>query len=375
SWRWIFYVNLPIGIVAAVLMIMSYRESRGEKRPIDFAGALTVTGGIVLFLLATARGGEAWAWTSWQSISMYGAAVALLVIFGIIETRVPEPVLDPALFHNRTFSVVSIVGFLMGAGMFGAIMFVPYFIQGVVGVDPNQAGNVMTPMMLTMVVFSILSGRLALKLQYRVQISVGFAVVATAFYLMTHWNVDTTQLQATLSSMVLGAGLGLIMPILMLSVQNAFPANRRGVVTSASTFFRQIGATVGITVFGVIFNNQMASRFQTDLAPAMAKMGPTVASLPPQAQQFFQQIKETPQVLIRMLLSPEAQQMVPPAVRDQFIGGSKLMMAQSLQVVFWTGMGVVLVGLLVTQLIGNASLKRQAAEHGEDVHIDTIMTD
>lgn len=375
SWRWIFYVNLPIGIIAAVLMTLWYRESRGEKRPIDWAGALTVTGGIVGFLLATARGGEAWAWTSWQSLGLYGVSALLLIAFGIIETRVAEPVLDPALFSNRTFSVTSIIGFLMGAGMFGAIMFVPYFIQGVVGVNPDQAGNVMTPMMLTMVVFSVISGRLALKLQYRVQISLGFAVVATAFYLMTHWNVGTTQAQATLSSMVLGAGLGMIMPILMLSVQNAFPANRRGVVTSASTFFRQIGATVGITVFGVIFNHGMASRFQTNLAPAMAKMGPMVAQMPPAAQQFLQQVKESPQVLMRMLLSPEAQQMVPEALRGQFIGGSKLMMAESLQVVFWCGMGVVTVGLLVTQLLGNVSLKQQSAEHGGDVHIETVIAD
>lgn len=370
TWRYIFYINLPIGLVAATLMLLYYKESRGERRPIDWVGSVTVTAGIVLFLLATARGGDAWAWTSWQSLSLYGISVALLILFAIVETRVPEPVIDPKLFTNRTFSVMSLVGLVMGAGMFGAIIFVPWFIQGVVGVNPNQAGNVMTPMMLTMVVSSVLSGRLALRLPYRYQISAGFAIVAVAFYLMTHWSPDTTQLQATLSSMVLGLGLGQIMPMLTLSVQNAFPANRRGVVTSASTFFRQVGATIGITVFGVIFNHQMGSRFQVDLEPILAKAGPAITSLPVQAQAMFQEAVKNPQSLVQVLLHPEAQAAIPEAFRGPFVLGIKLMMAESLHVVFWTGLGVVLLGLLLAQLLGNVSLQQQAAEQGAQAHVE-----
>lgn len=376
SWRYIFYINLPIGLVAGTLMLLFYTESKGERRPIDWLGSISITTGIVLFLLAMARGGEAWAWDSWQSLSLFGGAAALLAVFIIVETRVPEPVLDLKLFQNSTFSVMSLVGFLMGAGMFGAIVFIPWFIQGVVGVDPNRAGNVMTPMMMSMVISSILAGRLALKIPYRYQVSLGFLIIGTGFYLMTHWTVSTTLLQATLSSMVMGAGLGLLMPILTLAVQNAFPARQRGVVTSATTFFRSVGATVGVTVFGVIFNNQMASQFQAKLAPTMAQAGPMLAKLPPQAKEFFIQATQDPQLLVRILLSQEAQDAIPAPFRELFIGGIKVMMADSLHVVFWTSIGVVAVGFVVAQFLGKTSLKQQVAVLGEQAAVEhSIVAD
>ncbi|HWI52029.1 MAG TPA: MDR family MFS transporter [Symbiobacteriaceae bacterium] len=370
TWRWIFYVNLPVGIVAFVLMFLYYQESKGVRRPIDWLGSITVTSGIVFLLLAVNRGGGNWDWSSWQSIACFGLAAALLIGFIFIERKVEEPVLDLTLFQNRTFSIMSTVGFLMGAGMFGAIVFVPWFIQGVVGVDPNQAGNVMTPMMMTVVVFSILAGRLALKFPYRYQITAGFTLIGIGFYTMTHWTVETTKLNATLSTMIVGAGLGLLMPILTLSVQNAFPASRRGVVTSASTFFRSVGGTVGVAIFGVIFNNQMADRFQQTLAPQLAKFAPMLAQLPAQAQEFFKLVATDPQVLIRVLLTPELQRAIPPQIAPQFILGIKQMMADSLHVVFWTGLAVVAVGLLLAQFLGKTSLREQAKEHGGEVNLE-----
>ncbi|HYG57538.1 MAG TPA: MFS transporter, partial [Symbiobacteriaceae bacterium] len=303
---------------------------------------------------------------AWQTYVMFGGAALLLSIFLYIETRVPEPVLDLSLFKNRVFTVMNLVGFLQGAGMFGAIVFVPWFIQGVVGVDPNQAGNVMTPMMLTVVVFSVLAGRIALKFPYRYQISAGFVILATGFYLMTGWSVNTTLLQATLSTMVIGAGLGLIMPILALAVQNAFPASRRGVVTSASTFFRSVGGTVGITIFGVIFNNQMAAKFPTTVAPVLGQIQAVAGGgLPPQATAFFSEAARNPQSLIGILLRDEARAAMPPAVLQVLSPAVKLMMSEALHVVFWSGMAVVVVGLLTVQFLGNISLKQQTDELGD----------
>lgn len=372
SWRYIFYINLPIGLIAGALILYAYRESKGERRPIDWLGSITVTAGVSTFLLAMARVDE-WGWGSWQTIGLLAVAAALLIAFVLIERRVEEPVLDPSLFQNRTFTVMSAAGFLMGAGMFGAIIYIPWFIQGVVGVNPDQAGNVMTPMMLTMVAFSITAGRLALKMAYRYQVSAGFLVVAAGFFLMTRWTAETTQIQATLASMVVGAGLGLIMPILTLAVQNAFPANRRGVVTSAATFFRSVGATVGVTLLGTVFNNQMASRFKESMAPQMAQMTPLLAKLPPEAAAFFQQVQTDPQMLVRLLLSPEAQGQIPEAFRGPFIHGIKVMMANSLHVVFFSAIGVVAAGLLSVQFLGNVSLKAQAkAQQGEAVLEVTI---
>lgn len=368
SWRWVFFINLPVGLVAALLIGLYYRESRGERRPIDYLGSVTVTAGVILLLLALVQGGEAWAWDSWQSLGLFAGAAVLLGTFLWWERRAPEPVLDLTLSRNRTFAVMSGLGFLMGAGMFGSIIFVPWFIQGVVGVNPNQAGNVLTPMMLTLVVFSALAGRLALRLAYRWQMTLGFAVVALGFWVMTHWSPATTLLQATLATMVMGAGLGLMSPVMPLAVQNAFPARRRGQVTSAITFFRQIGATVGVTLFGVVFNGQMRAHFAAEVAPRLQAAGAMLAGLGSQAgqaQAAVAALVEKPQGLVQLLLRPELQAPIPAPLREPILAAVKNMMAESLHVVFWTSLAVALIGGLVAQLLGRMTLKQQIADLGE----------
>lgn len=363
SWRWIFYVNLPVGLIAFLMILLAYRESRGERRPIDIWGAFTVTAGVVLLLLGLEQGGGDWGWSSPWTIGMFVLSALLLSFFVWIERRVNEPVLDLSLFGNRTFTTMSIVGFLMGAGLFGCIIYIPWFIQGVVGVDPNQAGNIMTPMMLTVVAFAFLGGQLAVRIPYRYQISAGFVLVGAGYVLMTRWSVATTQLTATLCSMVLGVGMGLLMPIITLAVQNAFPANRRGVVTSATTFFRQIGSTVGVSIFSVVFNHQMAVESKAVLGPIMAQVPPqALQAIPPEAMKM---ITEKPQSLIQLLIRPEAAAAVPA----QFVGplkeATRVMMSNSLHVVFWSGLAVAAVGILATQWLRNTSMKSQAAELGE----------
>lgn len=363
TWRWIFYINLPIGLIALALMFIFYKESKGIRRPIDWVGSITVTTGIVSLLLALNRG-EEWGWASPATLGLFAAAAVLLITFVIVETRVKEPVIDPALFKNRTFTIMSLSGFLMGAGMFGAIIYVPWFIQGVVGVNPDQAGNVMTPMMLTMVASSIVAGYLARRFPYRYQISAGFVVIALAFYTMTYWTPETTLMQATLSTLLIGLGMGLMMPILTLATQNAFKASQRGVVTSAATFFRSVGGTVGVTVLGVIFNNQFAQRFHETLEPQFVAMAPQAAKAGPESAGFFQMILEKPQTLIRVLLSEEAQMAIPGG--PQALQPVKEIMANSLHVVFWTSIGVVAVGFIMVQFLGNVSLKKQIAALGDE---------
>ncbi len=371
SWRWIFYINAPVGIVAIAIMFLAYKESRGERRPIDWIGSVTVVLGIVLFLLELAQGGTAWAWLSWQSFAITAGAVVSLGVFVYVELRVPEPVLDFALFKNRTFAVMTLISILTGAGMFGALVYIPWFIQGVVGVNPSQAGNVMTPMMMTVVIFSILSGRMVIKFPYRYMISAGFVIMAAAFLFMTRWTIDTTQFQATLTSMLLGVGLGLLMPILTLAMQNAFPGTRRGVVTSAATFFRQMGSTIGVTLFGAVFNHQMASQFQVKVAPQMVQLQPMLAKLPTQAQEFFRQVAESPQMLIRLLLSQDAQAAIPAPIRPSLLAGIKGMMVDSMQTVFWGALSVVVIGFVVVQFLGNTNLRQQAAEQGVEAVVES----
>lgn len=195
-----------------------------------------------------------------------------LVLFVRHELRVPEPILDLRLFADRTFTVTSLIAFFMGAGMFGAIMFFPWFIQGVVGASATSSGTVLLPMTLMMVVASVLGGRIARRLQYRWQIGIGLLLMSTGFLLATRFSLATTLWQARAAIMFLGFGVGLVMPILTVAVQEAFGRDRLGTVTAASGFFRGIGATVGVTVFGILFNNQMSRQFDLILAPKLAAL-------------------------------------------------------------------------------------------------------
>ena len=361
SWRWVFYVNLPVGLVAFLIILLGLKESRGEKRPIDYWGAVTVTTGISALLLALVQGGNEFPWGSWQIVSLFALAAVTLTAFIFIERRVPEPVLNFQLFKNRTYAVMSAVAMLMSVGMFGTIIFVPWFIQGVVGVDPNVAGSVMTPMMFSVVAFSMTAGRIVTRVAYRWVIGAGFLFVATGMFLMTGWSVETTQLQATLVTMVVGAGLGCIMPIMTLAVQNAFPPHFRGQVTSGVSFFRSIGATVGASVFGVVFNNQMSARFAENLGGLFAQAQAQLARVP-EAAAALQQLAAKPQGLVQILLQEQARERIPAPLLEPLTLGVKQMMVGSLHTVFWTSVAVVLVGFAVSQLLGNASLTRQLKE-------------
>lgn len=367
SWRWVFYVNVPIGLIAFLLILIGMQESRGARRPVDYWGSVTITGGVSLLMLALLEGGQDYAWGSWQILTAFAAALALLIAFLLIEQRVPEPVLDLSLFTNRTYTVTNLVGFLSGMGMFGCVIFVPWFIQGVVGVNPDVAGNVMTPMMITIVVFSILTGRLSLKVPYRWLISTGLALNTIGFLFMTRWNPETTLLQATLATMVFGAGLGLILPITTLVVQNAFPANYRGQVTSATSFFRSMGNALGVSVFGVIFNKGMSDGY-----PAlMAKLQPIIAKAPPLGE-ILRGFAEKPQGLMQVLLRDEIRAKIPAVIQEPLVLAIKDMTVGSLHTVYWLGAAIVVAGLVVTQLLGNVSLQgqiREAEARGE--HAET----
>lgn len=362
SWRWVFYVNFPIGVIAFLIILFGLKESRGARRPIDYWGSITVTAGIVAILLALSMGGTTYAWNSWQMVSLFAVAIVLLIAFVGIESRVPEPILSFALFKKRTYSVMSLVALLMGIGMFGTIIFVPWFIQGVVGVDPNVAGNVMTPMMFTVIVFSFTAGRLAVRIPYRLIASSGFLLLAVGFLLMTRWTASTTQLQAIVATMVVGAGVGLLMPTMTLATQNAFGARFRGQVTSGIQFFRSVGGTLGTTIFGMIFNQQMGN----NLPLLNAKLQPILANVPPAAlAQFGQHIQAMtaqPQALVQVLLQEQLRAQIPALMRGAMVAGIKEMMVDSLHLVFFTGMLIVLGGFVVSLFLGNTSLKTQKKE-------------
>ena len=366
DWRWVFYVNLPFGLIAAATLSvgMSRATDIHSNRKIDYFGAVLSAASVVCLLLALTFGGKDYPWRSWEIYSLFGGFAGFAALFCWQESRVEEPILPLSFFKNRVFSAANGVGFFMGLGMFGAIMFIPLFMQAVVGTNATQAGSVLTPMMMTMIVTSVIGGRAVLKLGFRPLLVVGMTVMAGGFFLMSTMGIDTTRATAIAFMGVTGLGMGFVMPTLTLAMQEAFPAHQRGVATSASTFFRSIGATVGVASLGAVLNNRSSHLLSTSLLPTLKAMAANpqlpVASKASVAL-MIHEIAHDPLTLYRMLLSKEAIAKMDPRMAQGIIAPVKLALAQSLHSVFLVGMGVLVVGGTMAIFMGKAGVKRAGA--------------
>lgn len=363
NWRWVFYINLPVGILATIFIAMGLKSHK-QTGPIkiDIAGIFTMILGVVSLLLALTFGGKDYAWDSWQIIGLFALAVIGIVSFVIVETKAEEPILPMHFFKNRTFTILNAIGFFMSIGMFGAIMFVPFFMQGIVGVSAAESGTIMTPMMITMIVMSIIGGQLVLKVGVKLQIIAGMLIMAGGFWLLTTMDMHTTKLTATSYMMVIGLGMGLVMPTLTLALQESFPKKDLGVVTSSSQFFRQIGGTFGITILGSIMNNTSGTTLTNKLVPVLDTFPKEAGQM---VTKFKDMIHTDPQGLYSMLFSPEALKQMPEAFANSIVPILKNSLVDSLHTVFLTGLVFIVVGAIFTiflQKIKLSDRKKDAEE-------------
>lgn len=346
NWKWVFYINLPVGIIA-VIFIARGLQGRQQTGPINFdiAGIFTMIVGVVSLLLALSFGGKDYAWGSWQILGLFALALIGIVSFIIVESKAKEPILPMYLFKNRTFTFLNLIGFFMSIGMFGAITFVPFFMQGIVGVSASESGTIMTPMMISMIITSIIGGQLVYKIGIKPQIITGMLIMAGGFLLLTTLDLDTSKLVATSYMAIIGLGMGLVMPILTLALQESFSKEELGVVTSSSQFFRSIGGTFGITMLGAVMNARSGSLL-TD------KLVPYLDSLPAQASSFAGQLKgmidTNPQGLLQSLFSPEAMKQIPAAFSSHVVPILKTSLMDSLHSVFYAGLIFIAVGAVFT---------------------------
>ncbi|GLH64193.1 MDR family MFS transporter [Parageobacillus sp. G301] len=365
NWRWVFYINLPVGILATIFIAMGLSKYKAEG-PVkfDIAGMFTMVVGVVSLLLALTFGGDKYEWTSWQIIALFAAALVFLTLFVFVERKAEEPILPMHLFKYRTFTVLNGIGFLMSVGMFGAIMFVPFFMQGVVGVSATQSGTIMTPMMITMIIGSIIGGRTVYKIGVKTQLFIGMVIMAAGFGLLSTMDVDTSEWTATLYMIILGLGMGLVMPILTLALQESFPKSELGVVTSSSQFFRAIGGTFGMTILGAVMNHRSSQLLDDRLMPMLR-------SLPVQAKgmvdRFAHMIHDDPQGLYSVLFSPEALEKIPPQMREAFVPILKHSLVDSLHSVFLFGLIFVIGGTVLVFGLKNIKLsdRQQLQEMAE----------
>jgi EmrB/QacA subfamily drug resistance transporter len=291
SWRWIFYVNIPFGILAlAALMAVMPKPENGQQHAVDWWGATALSVGLVPLLLALNWGGSKYAWGSAQIVSLLAFALVALIAFCFRELRASEPILDIRLFKDRSFAASMGVLFLSGVGMFGAIMFLPTFMQIVLGASASNSGALLTPLMVSMITGSIGTGQLISRTgRYKVFGIVGLSASALGMFLLSRIGVHTSNLTMMLDMILLGFGIGVTMPLFTISLQSQFPT-RIGEVTGAMQFFRSIGGTVGVALLGGVMNASLATELQTLVQGQKAAFGPAFAT--------FSKLAENPAVLL-----------------------------------------------------------------------------
>ncbi|MFE2973753.1 DHA2 family efflux MFS transporter permease subunit [Streptomyces sp. NPDC059258] len=268
SWRWVFYINLPIGAVAlGVIAAVLHIPVRREKHTIDYLGTFLIAAVATSLVLIASLGGTTWAWTSPQIIGLAVVAVVLLVAFIAAERRAVEPVLPLKLFRIRTFTLVAVISFVIGFAMFGAMTYLPTFLQVVHDITPTMSGVHMLPMVFGLLITSTASGQIVSRTgRWKVFPVLGTALTTVGLLLLHRLDESSSTWLMSVYFFVFGAGLGLVMQVLVLVAQNSVSYQDLGVATSGATFFRSIGAAFGVAVFGTIFTNRLTGQLTDALA-------------------------------------------------------------------------------------------------------------
>jgi EmrB/QacA subfamily drug resistance transporter len=288
SWRWIFYVNVPIGIVAVVIVSTRlHLHTPHRQHRIDYLGAALLSGGVGALILLATWGGTQYKWGSREIIGLGIVGVVLLAAFIWQERRAAEPLLPLQLFRSRIFSVANAMGFTIGMAMFGAIIFIPLFLQIVYAATPTGSGLRMIPLMAGLLVTAVLSGRAISRIgRYRPFPIAGTAVLVVGMFLLSLLGVDTPPWVASAYMVVVGVGLGLVMQVLVLAVQNDARPQDIGVATSSATFFRSMGGAFGVALFGTIFATRLSDQLAGLPPRVTAHLGSGVQLNPTQIDQL-----------------------------------------------------------------------------------------
>ncbi|MFF3497826.1 DHA2 family efflux MFS transporter permease subunit [Streptomyces sp. NPDC003247] len=262
SWRWVFYVNLPVGVVAlAVIATVLHVPRTVTRHVIDYLGTFLVAAVATCLVLVASLGGTTWGWGSPQIVGLAVLGVVLAVAFVAVERRAAEPVLPLKLFRVRTFTLSAVISLVVGFAMFGAMTYLPTFLQVVHGVSPTMSGVYMLPMVAGLLLSSTVSGQIVSRTgRWKVFPVAGTGVTALGLLLLHQLDADSSTAEMSAYFLVFGVGLGLVMQVLVLIVQNAVPYEDLGVATSGATFFRSIGASFGVAVFGTVFAGRLGDK-------------------------------------------------------------------------------------------------------------------
>jgi EmrB/QacA subfamily drug resistance transporter len=331
SWRWVFWINLPVGLVAALIIGFALKEPKLDRKPtIDYAGATLLMAAISLLMLAMMDGGAGASLFAVQNLVLVLVSAVLLLAFVRVERKAPDPVIPFELFRNRTVLISVIAGFLGGIAMFGAISFIPLFAQGALGFTATEAGSLLTPLMLSWVTMSVVGGRLMLKLGYRGITIFGFFVLTVAFVLLSLFQREMPRTLLYAYLVLVGAGLGLTMLTLLIAVQQAVERSKLGIATSLNQFSRAIGGALGVAIMGAVLTAGLATQLHN------VAETPGSAFTHEQASAFA----SNPNAIIE----PSAKAALPP----ETLGILQTAMAGAIHPVFWVGAFMSLLALIAS---------------------------
>lgn len=275
SWRWIFLMNLPIGLSAFLLLAAALKETQPlRSRPkIDWPGAAAFTGSVVALLLALVLGGNEYAWGSPAILGLWITGAVLLGVFIWVEAKAKEPMMPLRLFTLRTVTCSHIAGFFINAALFGAIAYIPLFVQGVIGVSAAVTGYILMPFMLATVVTTTGCRRWMMKVSYRTILVMSLSCTLVGFLLFSHMDMDTTKLEIVMYMLIAGFGVGAVFPALGTAAQHAVEWSLRGAATSSNQFFRSVGGTIGVSIMGGMLSRGIADRLEASKAAGLDIQG------------------------------------------------------------------------------------------------------
>ncbi|MGB6407714.1 MAG: MDR family MFS transporter [Planococcus donghaensis] len=298
DWTWVFYINIPLGLIAFVMVAFFYKESlEHAKQKIDWLGAFTLVGAVVSLMFAVELGGKEFAWVSPQSFSLFASFAVLTIVFIIAERRAAEPVIDFSMFKERLFATSGLISIFSGAAFITASVYIPFYIQGVQGGNATNAGFVLLPMMVGSVVSASIGGALMTKFNYRSFLIPTLALLTVGMILLATLSVDTSKFMVIVFMILVGLGIGASFSVIPSAAIHPFSIRKRGAATSTVSFLRTFGMTIGITVFGII-QSQLFTRNLTE-------------SFGAEAAKFSGDS--------RALLSPEGRANIPAEITDQLI--------------------------------------------------------
>ncbi|MBG9791055.1 MFS transporter [Paenibacillus dendritiformis] len=362
DWRWVFWMFLPLGIIAFFMIIALFpKVERKEGESIDYWGSIFLTTTIVPLLLAFSWAGDGagkYPWGSWQIIGLFSATLVSLIIFILVEMKVKSPVLPLSLFRNGIVTVSNLAGFVLNAGMMGAIIYVPFFVQGVKGISPTYSGYVTMPMSVVMILCTAFIGQFISKTGKYKKMAIAGLLIMTFGMVLLHFMTPETAIYITVIYMcIVGLGLGISMPVFSLTIQNAVEPKQLGVATASSQLFRSLGGTIGIAVMGTVMSSHMTSKM-TELGAASGASGGQMQIDP----KYAESIKEVmnPQTLldqpklegIMSQLPPELQTMV-----DNLVHMVREALSYGVTSTFLTGAIVTAVAVVLTFFLKEIPLR------------------